>query len=148
MLVRIKKGRTSAERSLHKIFYSSHEFCHKNSKNAPKISPTFLSLYFVGQKKSRKTPAATRFCRHAGRRIHFSKVTFSVSGKVIFELLGPVLGRTDFSRIFFATGFFSRILSLDFSPHFYGEKGHRKNPPGKSPAKSSKMSTSNERPTQ
>ena len=54
------------------------------------------------------------------------------------DLLGPVLGRTDFSRIFifgppdFFRGFCRRI----FSPQFCGKKCPE-NPPGKSPAKSS-----------
>ena len=76
------------------------EFCPKDflratnflTKNAPKFSPKFLSLYSVGQKKSHKSPpqishqipqislrkikkkSPTSFCRSAGRRKTASKL--------------------------------------------------------------------------
>ena len=60
------------------LIFLRHEFL---TKNAPKISPKILSLYFVGPKKSHKIPAKvpqnvlvkmqknspTSFCRRAGR---------------------------------------------------------------------------------
>ena len=66
-----------------KIFFWATNFL---TKNAPKFPPTFLSLYSVGQKRSRKIPAKiptkfpkfpcekskkksqTSFCRSAGRK--------------------------------------------------------------------------------
>ena len=63
------------------------------------------------------------------------------------HLLGSDFGRTDFSRIFiFEPSDFPRILSPDFLSSFLWEKVPRKilqekNPPGKSPAKSSKIYT-------
>ena len=58
------------------------------------------------------------------------------------ELLGSIFGRTDFSRIFFfgPQDFFRGFSRRIFSPHFCG-KSAQKNPPGKSPAKSSKICT-------
>ena len=61
----------------------------------------------------------------------------------IFLILGWVFGRTDFARIYFwAAGIFCGFCRRIFSPHFCGEKRVQKNhPPGKSPAKSSKIYT-------
>ena len=57
------------------------------------------------------------------------------------DLLGPVLGRTDFSRAFvLEPPDFSWILSPDSFSFFAGKSAER-NPPGKSPAKSSKAYT-------
>ena len=58
------------------------------------------------------------------------------------HILGPAFGRTDFSRIFIfePPDFFADFLAGFFSPHFCG-KSAQKNPPGKSPRKSSKIYT-------
>ena len=57
-------------------------------------------------------------------------------------MLGPVLGRTDFSRIFIfgPPDFFADFVAGFFLLIFVG-KSAQKNPPGKSPAKSSKIYT-------
>ena len=58
------------------------------------------------------------------------------------HLLGPAFGRTDFSRIFIfePPDFFADFLAGFFLLIFVG-KSAQKNPPGKSPAKSSKIYT-------
>ena len=57
-------------------------------------------------------------------------------------ILGSGFGRTDFSRIFiFWPPDFLRIVSPDFLSSFLWEKVPKKNPPRKSPAKSSKIYT-------
>ena len=57
-------------------------------------------------------------------------------------LLGPAFGRTDFSRIFIfePPDFFADFLAGFFLLIFVG-KSAQKNPPGKSPGKSSKIYT-------
>ena len=59
------------------------------------------------------------------------------------EQLGPDFGRMDFFADFYfwAAGFFSRIFSPDFFSSFFVGKSAQKNPPGKSPGKSSKIYT-------
>ena len=59
-----------------------------------------------------------------------------------WDLLGPVHGRTDFSRIFIfgPPDFFADFLAGFFLLIFVG-KSAQKNPPGKSPGKSSKIYT-------
>ena len=56
------------------------------------------------------------------------------------KLLGPAMGRTDFSRIFIfgPPDFFADFVAGFFLLIFVG-KSAQKNPPGKSPAKSSKI---------
>ena len=58
------------------------------------------------------------------------------------NLLGPAFGRTDFSRIFIfeRPDFFADFLAGFFLLIFVG-KSAQKNPPGKSPGKSSKIYT-------
>ena len=58
------------------------------------------------------------------------------------EILGSVFGRTDFSRIliFGPPDFFADFVAGFFLLIFVG-KSAQKNPPGKSPAKSSKICT-------
>ena len=58
------------------------------------------------------------------------------------DLLGPAFGRTDFSRIFIfgPPDFFADFLAGFFLLIFVGKSG-QKNPPGKSPQKSSKIYT-------
>ena len=58
------------------------------------------------------------------------------------EILGSVFGRTDFSRIFVfgPPDFFADFVAGFFLLIFVG-KSAQKNPPGKSPAKSSKIYT-------
>ena len=54
--------------------------------------------------------------------------------------LGPVFGRTDFSRfLLLGRRIFSRIVSPDFFSSFLWGTSAQKNPPGTSPAKSSKI---------
>ena len=66
----------------------------------------------------------------------------SASSKTTTEFLGPAFGRTDFSRIFIfePPDFFADFLAGFFLLIFVG-KSAQKNPPGKSPAKSSEIYT-------
>ena len=70
--------------------------------------------------------------------LHVSCCTFVL----LLEKLGPAFGRTDFSRIFIfePPDFFADFLAGFFLLIFVGKSG-QKNPPGKSPAKSSKFYT-------
>ena len=66
----------------------------------------------------------------------------TVGGSPGPKILGPAFGRTDFSRIFIfePPDFFADFLAGFFLLIFVG-KSAQKNPPGKSPAKSSKIYT-------
>ena len=85
---------------------------------------------------------------HAQNRGHSSPIshfrTPKVFSRVDFDqqILGSVLGRTDFSRIFIfgPPDFFADFLAGFFLLIFV-EKSAQKNPPGKSPAKSFKFYT-------
>ena len=79
----------------------------------------------------------TRACRDA--RFKNTSVSKWVFGPL---LLGPDSGRTDFSRIFIfePPDFFADFVAGFFLLIFVG-KSAQKNPPGKSPAKSSKFYT-------
>ena len=62
--------------------------------------------------------------------------------KKMYSLLGSVLGRTDFCGFLFSgRRIFSWSLSSDFSLLIFVRESAKKNPPGKSPAKSSKIYT-------
>ena len=75
----------------------------------------------------------------ARNRYHLS---FGVFACLLYQFLGPAFGRTDFSRIFIfePPDFFADFLAGFFLLIFVG-KSAQKNPPGKSPAKSSKIYT-------
>ena len=59
------------------------------TKNAPKFSPKFLSLYFVGRKKSRKIPAKfpTKFPSPKSKKIH-QRASAGVATLKLFGVLG------------------------------------------------------------
>ena len=71
-----------------------------------------------------------------------NNVALPFKGAMESDLLGPAFGRTDFSRIFIfePPDFFADFLAGFFLLIFVG-KSAQKNPPGKSPGKSSKIYT-------
>ena len=85
---------------------------------------------------------ALRVCNVRGQRPPYLSVLPRLAKKTTSVRLGSVFGRTDFWR-FFCLGrrIFLRIFSPDFFPSFLWGKRAQKNPPGKSPAKSSKNYT-------
>ena len=86
-------------------------------------------------------PKSKRYHPESKRSFPKSKRSFPKSKRSVF-LLGSDSGRTDFSRIFIfePPDFFADFLAGFFPLIFVGKRA-QKNPPGKSPAKSSKIDT-------
>ena len=134
---------------LQKILFKRNCFGTSNFVKITKQS-LYKANYFACSLANRDKPVAATLQRKCSGGIKFAMVTKIITKNIprnyvviiSARMLGSDFGRTDFSRIFIfgPPDFFVDFVAGFFLLIFVGKSG-QKNPPGKSPAKSSKIYT-------